>query len=142
MQILNYIKPLLAFSFWFKLAPDPLLPFFQMAFLIFFGLLVAAGIVAGQIYKKKKDNFVLRFAAKYLKNWLLAAGITGFLLLFFNYERAVFLSARFWYIAWFLSFGIWMFFIVKKIKTLPQKEDALRKKAQFDKYLPRTKSHK
>jgi hypothetical protein len=136
---MNYIKPLLTLSFWFKMAPDPLLPFFQMAFLIFFGLLVVSGIIAGQIYKKKKENFVLRFAAKYLKNWLLTAGITGFFLLFFSYERAVFLSARFWFIIWFLGLGTWLFFIIKRIKTLPQKENALRKKAQFDKYLPKRK---
>ena len=137
--MLNYIKPLLTLSFWFKMTPDPLLPFFQMAFLIFFGALIAAGIIAGQIYKKKKDSFVLRFTAKYLKSWLFTAGSTGALLLFFSYERAIFLSARFWYIIWLLSLGIWLFFIIKKIKVLPQKEGALRKKAQFEKYLPKKK---
>jgi len=136
------IRPLFTLSFWFKMVPDPLLPQFQWVFLVFFGLLIIASVVAGQVYKRKKDEFVLRFSAKYLKNWFLAAGITGFLLMFFSYERAMFLSSRFWYVIWFLSFGLWLYFIIKKIKALPEKEDGLKKKAQFDKYLPRTKSNK
>lgn len=136
---MNYIQPLLTLSFWFKLAPDPLLPVFQWFFLIFFGFLILAGIVVSQIYKKKKENFILRFSAKYLKNWFLASGLTGFLLFFFSYERAVFLSARFWYVIWFLSFGAWLFFVIKKIKKLPQRAADLKKKAEFDKYLPKKK---
>lgn len=140
--MLNYIKPLLTLNFWFKLAPDPLLPVFYYGFLVFFGLLVVASVVCGVIYNKEKSRYVLRHSAKYLKNWFLAAGLTGFLFLFFGYERAIFLSSRFWYLVWILCFGLWLFFILKKIKKLPEKSANLRKQAQFEKYLPRTKSHK
>ncbi|MFA5133240.1 MAG: hypothetical protein WC459_00305 [Patescibacteria group bacterium] len=133
------IRPLFTLGFWFKMVPDQLLPPFQWAFLVFFGLLILAGILADQVHKRRKDNFVLRFGAKYIKNWFLTAGIIGCLLLFFGYERAVFLSSRFWYLVWFISFGLWLYFVIKKIKSLPQKEEDLKKKAQFEKYLPKKK---
>ncbi len=136
------LRPLLTLSFWFKLTGDPLLPVLYYGFIVFFGLLVLASLVCAVIYNKEKGNYVLRFGAKYLKNWFLSSGLTGFLFLFFNYERAIFLSSRFWYLVWFLAYGLWLFFILKKIKKLPEKETSLRKQAQFDKYLPRTKSHK
>ncbi len=138
MNFLN-IKPLLTLNFWFKLTGDPLLPVSYYGFVIFFGLLVLASVGCAVIYKKEKSNYLLRFGAKYLKNWFLAAGLTGFLFLFFGYERAVFLSSRFWYLVWLLSFGLWLFFILKKIKKLPEKETTLRKQAQFEKYLPKKK---
>lgn len=115
------------------------MPVFYYGFLIFFGFLVLSSAVCGIIYNKEKEKYILRFGAKYLKNWFLAAGLTGFLFLFFGYERAVFLSSRFWYIVWLLGFGLWLFFIVKKIKKLPEKEAGLRKQAQFEKYLPKKK---
>ncbi len=115
------------------------MPVFYYGFITFFGLLVFAFFICGAIYKKEKNNYVLRFGAKYLKNWFLAAGLTGFLFLFFSYERAIFLSSRFWYIAWLLGYGLWLFFILKRIEKLPEKETGLRKQAQFEKYLPKKK---
>lgn len=138
MNFLN-IKPLLTLSFWFKLAGEPLLPVLYYGFVVFFGLLVLASIVCGVISKKEKRNYILRFGAKYLKNWFLASGLTGFLFLFFNYERVIFLSSRFWYLIWFLAYGLWLIFILKKIKKLPEKESSLRKQTQFEKYLPKRK---
>ena len=135
----GYIKPLLSLSFWFKLAPDPLLPAFYYGFVIFFGLLIFASVACGGIYKQQKENYLLRFGAKYLKNWFLAAGAFGYLLIFFGYERAVFLSSRFWYIVWFLSFGLWLFFIIRKIKKLPSKQKEMRRQEQFERYLPKKK---
>jgi len=137
--MLNYIKPLATLNFWFKLAPDPLLPVFYYGFVVFFSLLVFASVVCGLIYSKERERYVLRYGAKYLKNWLLAAGITGYLFLFFNYERAVFLSARFWYVVWALAFGTWLIFVIKKIKRLPAKQTQLHKQARFEKYLPKKK---
>ncbi|MBU4421347.1 hypothetical protein L6259_01865 [Candidatus Parcubacteria bacterium] len=136
---MGYITPLLKFGFWFNIAPPPLLPFFYWAFFIFFVVLLFGGIVCGRIYKKEKENFVLRFSAKYLKNWFIVAGITGLLLLLFGYERAVFLSARFWFLVWAIGFGIWLGFIIKKIKILPTRKEELKRHAEYNKYLPKAK---
>jgi len=137
--MLDYIKPLLTLSFWFKSVGEPFLPVFYYALLALFTLLFIAGSLSGIIFKKKKEDFILRFSVKYLKNWFLWAGITGYLWIFFTYERAVFLSSRFWIVIWLIGFGVWLFFIVKKIKNLPQKERELKQKAQFDKYIPKKK---
>ncbi len=134
---MNYIKPLLTLSFWFKTVGEPFLPVFYYVFLVFFTALLVAGIFGGMLYKKQKDYYVLRFAVKYLKNWFIWSGIAGYLWLFFTYERAAVLSSRFWILVWLLSFGAWLFFIVKKIKNLPKKEEESKRKAQFDKYLPK-----
>tara|TARA_B100000315_G_scaffold193145_1_gene183642 strand:+ start:44 stop:460 length:417 start_codon:yes stop_codon:yes gene_type:complete len=136
---MGYITPLLKLSFWFKINPGPLMPMFYWVFLIFFGLLFVASIVCGRIYKKEKDQFVLRFSAKYLKNWLLTASIVGFLLLLFNYERVALLSARFWYGLWTIGFGVWLGFIIKKIRQLPDKKKGLIERAKLNKYLPKKK---
>lgn len=136
---MGYIKPLFTLSFWFDMAPPPLLSIFYWAFFVFFSVLFLAGIICGRIYKKEKDNFVLRFSAKYLKNLFTTSGIVGFLLLLFSYERAIFLSSRFWFFVWAVSFGIWLVFIIKKIKLLPAKKEELRRHSEYNKYLPKTK---
>ena len=135
----NYIKPLLTLSFWFKTVGEPFLPVFYYALLAFFTLLFLAGILSGIVFKAKKEFFILRFAVKYLKGWFLWAGATGYLWIFFTYERAVFLSSRFWILVWLLSFGLWLVFIIKKIRQLPGKEKESQQKAQFDKYIPKKK---
>jgi len=136
---MGYIKPLLTFSFWFSITPPPLLPIFYWVFFILFSVLFLIGIVCRWIYKKEKNNFVLRFSAKYLKKWFILSGALGFLLLMFSYERAVFLSARFWFLIWGVGFGVWLGFIIKKIKTLPDRKDELKRHAEYNKYLPKTK---
>jgi len=139
MSFLNYIKPLFTASFWFNLTPPPLLPLFYWCFFIVFAGLIIVGFVSSQVYQKKRDNYILRFSAKYLKPWFITSGILGLILLFFDYERATFFSARFWFLIWFISFGIWLLFIIKKIKQLPERQDLLHKKAEFEKYLPNRK---
>lgn len=136
---MGYIRPLLTLNFWFKLAPDPLLPPFQWGFIIFFVFLIFASVVCKVIFKKEKSRYVLRLGAKYLKNWFLVGGIMGCVFLFFGYERAVFLSSRFWYVVWALTFGTWLGFIIRKIRKLPKKEQELKKQAKFEKYLPKKK---
>ncbi|MBU1179509.1 hypothetical protein KJ885_01050 [Patescibacteria group bacterium] len=139
---MGWIKPLLTLQFWFKLTPPPLMPIFYWAFLIFFLLMLFASILCGRIYKKEKEQYLLRFGAKYLKNWFLTAGLVGFLLILFGYERAVLLSARFWYPLWVIGFGVWLFFIIKKIRELPKREAEFKHQAQFNKYLPKSKKQK
>lgn len=134
---MGYIKPLITLQFWFDMTPPPLLPVFYWAFFIFFGLLIFAGITSGRIYKKKKEDFILRFSAKYLKNWFYSAGAAGLLLMMFSYERVALFSSRFWFILWFVGFGVWLFFIIRKLKVLPKKEEELNKKKEFVKYLPK-----
>ncbi|MFC1612257.1 hypothetical protein ACFL29_00180 [Patescibacteria group bacterium] len=139
---MNYIKPLLTLQFWFDLTPPPLLPVFYWFFLIVFLVFIVTAMVCGRIYNKEKDKFILRFSAKYLKSWFLSSGLVGLVLLAFNYERATLLAARFWFLLWLIGFGVWLYFIIRKIRRLPQREVELKKQAQFDKYLPKSKNHK
>src|SRR3989344_1520301 len=107
--MLNHIKPLLTLSFWFRMNPDPFLPTFYYLFLGLFGLMIIGSIAAGQIWTRKRENYVLRHSAKYLKNWLLTGGIVGFFWTFFTYERATLLGARFWLILWAIGLGFWLY---------------------------------
>jgi hypothetical protein len=135
--MMNYIQPLFTTGFWFTTVSPPMLPAFYYGFFVFFVLFVVAGILSSKIVKKEKEKFVLRQAAKNMKGWFYAAGITGLTWLFFSYERAVLLSARFWILVWFIGFGVWLVFIIKRIKKLPAKETELKKQADFEKYLPK-----
>lgn len=139
---MGYIKPLFSLSFWFKLNPGQLMPMFFWFFVILFGLMVIGGTLCVRIEKKEKENFILKMSAKYLKNWFFTAGIVGFLFILFNYERAILLSSRFWYLLWFIGFGIWLGFIIKKIKLLPKREAEFKKQKEFNKYLPKSKKRK
>jgi len=139
MEIFD-IRPMLSLGFWFKTAGEPFLPIFQYALFGLFTILFVLGLVSGIIFQKKKEVFILRFAVKYLKNWFLWAGIAGYSWMFFTYERAIFLSSRFWILAWLIGFGIWLWVIIRKIMRLPKKQEELRGRAQFEKYLPKKRS--
>lgn len=127
------MQNLLTWKFWFNLRPEPLLPLFQKLYLVLLGLLLVLAIIS--YFKQKQKSLYKRF-------WKLAYYfnfsnlLIGSIFFFFNYERAVFLSARFWLALWILTMFIWLYFLIKRYRLIPENKKKLIEKNEYLKYIP------
>jgi len=126
---------LLSLHFWFNLRPGAFLPatqnFFTTAVAVLFFLAIASS------YLKKKDKKGI-----YRKVWhgLYYFSITnvfiGLVLLFFTYEMVPMLSARFWFLFWAVGMIIWLYFILRNLRTIPKRRAELELEKEYKKYIP------
>lgn len=127
------MKNILTWSFWFNGNPPALLP-------LFFNLLIAVVVlflistIIFYFLKNKKN--VYQKIKKNLFDFSFGNFLIGLLVLFFNYERITFFSARFWLIIWFLIIVVWLFFSLIKIKEIPKRQEERKKQEEFKKYIP------
>ncbi|NCN07744.1 protein BatD [Candidatus Falkowbacteria bacterium] len=108
--------------------------------LVVFGILLGLAIGV-KIAKKKtqKDTFYKILLQKYFV-MLMTTSVIGLFLVWFRYERAFFLSARFWLLVWFIGFVAWLVVILKyQFKVIPEAREKLQKTQEFNKYLPKKK---
>lgn len=124
---------LLTWSFWFTLRPESLVPSTQK---LFIGLLIAFALVAFFIALIKRKSGIYRGFFKSLYNFFLSNAIIGFIFFFFDYEIVPFFSARFWLAIWLVTMLVWLFFVVKKLKTIPLHKKVDEKEQELKKYLP------
>lgn len=124
---------LLTLSFWFNSRPGALMPALEKGFVVFLFLLLI-GFVVFLFLQKKKTIF--RNLFKKLGGFCLGNAIIGGILLFFIYEGVPLLSARFWLLFWLIGMGVWLFFILKRLKEIPKRKEELEKEKAFKKYLP------
>jgi hypothetical protein len=128
------MKNLLTLDYWFNLAPEPLTSTAQKMFVaLIIGLALAALITAlikgrGGLYR----GFLKRLYA-----FCLANSAIGLLLLFFNYESAPFLSARFWLGLWIIAMVVWLIPILKSIAAIPKIKKEIAQEKELKKYLPK-----
>lgn len=108
--------------------------------LVFFGILFVLAIgfkIAQRI--SKQDCLYKTLLQKYFV-MLMVMSVMGFFLVWFRYERAYFLSARFWLLVWFVGLIVWLVFVLKyQLKVLPESRKKLQKTKEFNKYLPKKK---
>lgn len=124
---------LLTWRFWFTLRPESLLPLTQK---IFIGLLIIFALTAFFIALIKRKSGIYRGLFKSLYSFFLSNALIGFILFFFDYEIIPFFSARFWLALWFLVMLVWLFFIIKKLKSIPAQKKQDEEKKELKKYLP------
>ena len=127
------MQNLLTWRFWFNLRPEPLLPIFFNLFLGFLILLLLISIITGI---KKNQKSLYKIFWKKFYNFSVSILVIGSLLLFFNYERAIFLSSRFWLLIWLIIMLLWLIPIIKQLKLIPEKQKKLLEEQEFKKYLP------
>lgn len=120
-------------QFWFNQRPDLLSAGSRNALIAFICALFLAAII-GFILKRRKD-FYRRLYGK-LFNFFLSNALIGAILLFFCQEQIPLLSSRFWYLLWVLGLAVWLGFIIKYAKTLPEKKKQSLREQEFKKYLP------
>lgn len=127
---------LLDLNFWFSLRPGPLGSKGTLFALVFFGLIILAGIVFSFLSaKKKSDPLISRFFKKVF-NQLFFMGIIGLVLFFLSYEQIFLLGSYFWYLVWGIGFVIWSVFTIHfLVKKIPQAKEEREKQRKFQKYL-------
>ncbi len=131
------MENLLSLHFWFNIRPPQLTPLFQYS-LITFIILLAAGCGFFFWKKRKKGKSKNFYITAWRKLYYFCGTnlILGLLLLLFNYEKTPFFSARFWYLVWLAEMLVWLFFIYKFLKTVPEKIKKAEQEENYKKYLP------
>lgn len=124
---------LLTWNFWFTLRPENLTPFIQNCFI---GLIIALALLAIIMVLAKRKGGIYRGFFKRLYTFYLSNAIIGLIFLFFNYEMVPFFSARFWLALWAIIMVAWLFFIFKKLKTIPLQRKQQAQTDEIKKYLP------
>ena len=125
---------LLSYRFWLNMRPDALTPFFNYFFIALILFFLAASAAAWMM-KKLKKNIYTRLWEKLFTLFSVNLFL-GLLMMFFNYERIPFLSARFWFLIWGVGILVWAIYILKYFKTIPEKIRINEEKKEFTKYIP------
>lgn len=128
------MRNLLTIDYWFNLAPETFVPLAQKLFIAFV-IILAAAALAVAIAKSRSSLY--RGFFKRLYAFCLTNSLIGLLLLFFNYERVPFLSARFWMGLWLLMMIGWMIPLIKGLTAIPQKKKEREQEKEMKKYIPR-----
>lgn len=127
------MQNLLTWKFWFNLRPEPLLPIFEKLYLLLLVILLLAAIFT-YIKQKKKGLYKRFWKLSYFFSF--SNLVIGVIIFFFNYERAAFLSARFWLALWGLTMLWWLWLLFKSHRQVPLNKKKLEKEKEYNKYLP------
>lgn len=134
------IPPLLTLGYWFNPRPTPFMPAVEWFLLGFFVLVTLAGIVVHVVRSRSKMGKLERRAIGRAGTAAITMGIVGLALYGFYYEKTMFLSMRFWYIAWLVCTGFWAWSIYKYVTvTIPAYHKKNAEREQFEKWLPKKK---
>ncbi|MBU2250017.1 MAG: hypothetical protein ABIJ83_04800 [Patescibacteria group bacterium] len=126
---------LLTLKFWFNLRPDVLTPLMQKIFLAMIIVSIIFTILFGYMkILKKKGLYSKMWDQLYYFSFINC--VIGLILMFLNYEMVPFLTARFWYLLWFVVLVVWLFCIIKNAMKIPKKRQQLEKEKEFNKYIP------
>lgn len=124
---------LLTLEYWFSVNPGALSSLGFIILVIFTALFFLISIAA-IVLKRRKSVF--RGVYNSIYDFSVANFILGLVFLFFHYENIPFFTARFWLLLWLIGIATWIFFIVKKIKKIPEKRKELEREQEMKKYLP------
>ncbi len=135
---MQYLKPLITWSFWTNAYP----PSLSRIFFIILGVLALAFAVAGTVAKvlalRNRRNPPLYRVYSRVGRFALSIGAVGLLLCFFSYEQIPYVSARYWWLLLAVGGIVWAVFIVKDfLKRYPLEKRALLEKLAKEKYLPK-----
>lgn len=126
---------LIKLSFWFNSRPGELLPFMFWFFVGLVILLVAAGI-AGVVMKKRVPKSIYRKSRDRIITFSFTNAVLGSILIFFTSERIPFLSARFWFLLWFLVMAAWKLNILKQLREIPKIREQQLEEKKYKQYIP------
>lgn len=130
---------LLDLKFWFNLRAVPLTPFFNKA-LIGFTILSLLMFIVVKLLNKRNKNILYNKIFLTLANFSLTNLFVGVFLMFFNYEMVPFLSSRFWFLLWAIGVLVWLYFIIKKLLSIPRISKQIEVNKEFKKYIPQRKA--
>lgn len=100
-----------------------------------FGLLLLGGLFS-RVSSRGVDSLKAK-GLKRLGNLGVTMGLLGYLYLFFAWQRAVLLGARFWLLIWLLVTLTWLLFVLKYlVLEVPTKRREIDQRRRFERYLP------
>ncbi len=123
-----------SWQFWFNSRPGSLIPMYKN---ILIGTIIAFFVLAIICFflKKDKKGLYIKLWNK-LFNFFTTNVFIGLILFFFNKELIPFFSARFWYALWAIGMIVWIGFIIKYLKSLPEKRKQMDETKKYKKYIP------
>lgn len=125
----------LSLKFWF--ISGPIMPKTAIIMLMFFIVMIVAGIILQRHSKKNKqklDSLAKKLFSKVV-TLLITMGVIGIVMTAFFYQGPYIISMKFWFLLWLLISIIWIIFIIKFYAQIgPRREEILRQK-KFEKYL-------
>ncbi len=132
--MINYLQYFFKPAHLFSLRPEAMRPRALIILAIIFGSFIIAAI----IFKLIKTKDALRAKGfKKLTYLFTSMGVSGYIYLFFGWQGATLLSARFLLLIWLIVTLIWLLFILKYlIIEVPKKRKEIKDKRLFEKYIP------
>lgn len=127
-------KNIFQLSYWLNTRPGSLEPTVQKYFIVFIALLFVFLLFTIYLKNVKKGSY-LRIWRR-LNSFALGNFLIALFLLFFTHEKAVFLSARIWFLLWFAVMLAWMVFIYKDLKKIPEMRKKRVENEEYKKYIP------
>jgi hypothetical protein len=135
----DFIKAILHPTYWIT-HQHPVPEAWQLGLSIFFGTLLAIGLVAGILGFLKKFAKPIRNIFTRVSIWGWTMGLLGFMFLFFSVERVAFVSARMFYLIWIGIAIWWIYYIIKySINDAPRLVAERKEYLDKQKYLPKKK---
>jgi amino acid transporter len=124
---------LFTLKYWFGMNAGSLAPIVQRALVVFLVLLLALAVYSKL---RKRDKGVYFRIWKKLDSFGVTNLIIGLFLLFFTYEGVIFLSMRFWFLLWLASMIVFLYFVYKEFKKIPEFREKRKQEEEFKKYIP------
>lgn len=132
--MINYLVYFFNPSHLFSLRPPAMQLRVIIILAVIFGVFVVLGIIFN--FLKTKDSLRIK-GYKRLFYLFLTMGVLGYVYLFFAWQGAALLSARFWLLIWLIATLVWLGFILKYLVIeAPKKRKEIDRKRDFEKYIP------
>ncbi|RJQ33662.1 hypothetical protein C4566_03155 [Candidatus Parcubacteria bacterium] len=110
----------------------------RIVLIVVFGGAIAWGVYSG-LKNKKVSGYGKKLWYK-LQIWGWTSGLVGFLLFYFREVRALYLSARAYLLIWLIIMLVWLvLIIILHKKRTPDKEVLIKKKEEYEKWLPQAR---
>ena len=131
--IIRYFYPEILFN----MQPGSLECLVLKILIVTFCIIIVLGIIAGFLTKAKTNDKMLARGLKRVKNAFLTIGIIGYVYIFFANQGAKILSARFWFPLLLVILLFWLSYPIRYIIfKLPKLREEIKKRKEFEKYLP------
>ena len=123
----------ISWRYWLNLRPEPLSTSTFKIFGAFIAILLILSIVSYFLKTRQgaKNGLWLK-----IFNFSFTNALLGISLIFCNYEIIPFFTARFFLAFWLIGMIIWLVFLLKEFKKIPNKLQEAKKEEEFKKYLP------
>ncbi len=129
------MSTLLSLKFWFNIYPSVLSPLSIKLYIITIALLVFFALFLKFLTMKTKERMYRRLYRK-ISTLALTNTFILLVLFFLMYEAIPFLASRFWFLVLVLINLVWLYFIFKFFKQIPELINKETKEKEYKKYIP------